>query len=274
MCYTAPMGHRLSSPLLRASGFRHAFWERPQPTSAANQAASGVGGRVAHRTAPDAAGPGAASPDGNGYVPGGDPLEHPVCAKQVHGTRVIAVPTELPPEGESAETEGPAVEGDALAAGAGNIAVGIYTADCLPLLLADPRTGSVAAVHAGWRGLVSGIVPATLAHLAKMHGSRMAELQAAIFPHIGPCCFEIGADVAGPLAEVHPQAVIRRPGRERPFGDLGLAVRAQLLAAGLVQHAIDRVAGCTACDPASFFSFRRDGRGAGRHLTAIASAPG
>jgi YfiH family protein len=169
-------------------------------------------------------------------------------ASQVHGARAIVVTGDA----ESIARE----EADALVAKDPEMAVGVRTADCVPILLANSKTGVVAAVHAGWRGVVSGVV-----HAAFEHG---AFDLAAIGPCIGACCFDVGSDVAAKLAP----HVVTRDGRTR--GDLRAAVRAQLQTHGLDPTRIDDVAGCTSCDSARFFSHRRDGEGAGRHLAIIA----
>ncbi len=171
-------------------------------------------------------------------------------ASQVHGARAIVVRGEADAESVARE------EADALVANEPEMAIGVRTADCVPVLLANSKTGAVAAVHAGWRGIVGGVV-----HSAFEHG---AFDLAAIGPCIGACCFDVGADVAEKLAP----HVVTRDGRLR--GDLRAAVRAQLERHGLDPARIDDVAGCTSCDSARFFSHRRDGEGAGRHLAIIA----
>jgi YfiH family protein len=153
-------------------------------------------------------------------------------------------------------------EADALVAPAGSGAVvGVRVADCVPILVADPKTGSVAAIHAGWRGVEAGVIPAALALLVG------GELLAAVGPCIGACCFEVGADVARRIAAVAPGAkVVVREAGGKAFVDLRAAVRAQL--EGLT---VEDVPGCTKCGGARFFSHRRDGDAAGRHLAAIAA---
>ena len=161
-------------------------------------------------------------------------------ASQVHGTRVVVAPCEVE-------------EADALVAREPETAVSVRTADCVPILLANTKTGAVAAVHAGWRGVALGVVHATF--------ERETFDLAAIGPCIGTCCFEIGDDVAQKLA---PHV---RSGK----GDLRGAVRAQLVSHGLDASRIEDVPGCTRCDAARFFSYRRDGQAAGRHLAVIAT---
>jgi len=183
---------------------------------------------------------------------------------QVHGARVVQVlATDVPAfvrRGEGA---------DALATGVPGHAVGIRTADCVPVLLADPRSGRVAVAHAGWRGVVAGVV--TRAALAV--GVPTERLVAAIGPSIGPCCFEVGEDVAVQIATATRPAVRLDRTGQRPRVDLWLAVEHQLRALHIAT--VDTLGRCTVCEPELFFSYRRDGARAGRQWSAIAArSPG
>jgi YfiH family protein len=169
-----------------------------------------------------------------------------IQVKQVHGNRAVL----------AAEAAGQ--EGDALVARAGDGAVGVRVADCVPVLVADPASGGVAAIHAGWRGVVGGVLAAGVWRLG---GSGLV---AAIGPCIGACCFEVGRDVAQKLAFVD------RWQGDKAYVDLRAAVRGQLLALGLADASIEDVPGCTKHEPERFHSFRRDGANSGRMLAAIA----
>jgi YfiH family protein len=171
-----------------------------------------------------------------------------IQVKQVHGAQAVLA------------TEAAGQEGDALVARAGGGAVGVRVADCVPVLVADPASGGVAAIHAGWRGVVGGVLRAGV----ELLGGR--GLVAAIGPCIGACCFEVGRDVAGKLG-----FVVREEG-DKAYVDLRAAVRAQLRALGLADAAIEDVAGCTRHEGERFHSFRRDGANSGRMLAAIAPA--
>ncbi len=178
---------------------------------------------------------------------------------QVHGARIVDAGTLR----DAAARE----EADALLLRVKNEtearAIGVRVADCVPILVGS-RTRGVAAIHAGWKGVVSGVVAAALKELGA------DDAVAAIGPCIGPCCFEVGVDVALQIATAcgDPRVVARRDG-EKAHLDLRLAVRAQLVAAGA--RDIEDVPGCTRCDAARFFSYRRDGAQSGRHLAAIAA---
>ncbi len=173
-------------------------------------------------------------------------------ARQVHGREVVFA------EGDPERMLD--VEADAIVADAeSGAAVAARVADCVPVLVGDAASGRVAAIHAGWRGVVRGAIEAALAKLSA------GACVAAIGPCIGPCCFEVGADVA---REIGDAFVVRREG-EKAFVDLHAAVRAKLRAAGLQDASIDDVAGCTRCDAVRFYSYRRDGDRSGRQLGVI-----
>jgi len=162
--------------------------------------------------------------------------------RQVHGATVL--PARVGSRGE--------VEGDALWTDEPGLPIGALTADCVPVALV--REGgerpAVAVVHAGWRGLLAGVVPAAVATL----GGRVA---AAVGPAIGPCCFEIGDEVARPLRAAFGADAVRE-GR----GDLPLATERALRAAGVTR--VERFDLCTVCESARLFSHRRDAGVTGR----------
>ncbi len=127
------------------------------------------------------------------------------------------------------------------------------SADCLPLALARTDGGrpAVAVLHAGWRGLLEGIVAAGVEALGG------GSLAAAIGPGIGPCCYEVGEEVAAPFRERFGDDVVRE-GRL----DLWTSAERALRAAGIDR--VDRFDRCTACEPETFFSHRRDHGRTGR----------
>lgn len=163
------------------------------------------------------------------------------------------------------------VPADALVTHSPGLAVGVRVADCVPILLADVRTGAVAAVHAGWRGCVAHVLDRAIDVLAERAGSRPKDLLAAIGPHISLEAFEVGEEVAEAIAAVaHGEPVVSRE-YSKPHVDLGRTVRAQLLHRGLREETIEHVPGCTYREPVRFHSFRRDGKRSGRLLGAIVS---
>ena len=157
-----------------------------------------------------------------------------------------------------AENPGCVGEGDALVTRIPGVAVSIRTADCFPILLADPQTRAVAAVHAGWRGTAAGVVRASLARMQEEFGTKPENMYAAIGPGIGRCCYEVGAEVAR-------QFGLNEAGKL----DLAVENRNQLIAAGLQPEKIEQVGGCTFCQPRQFFSWRRDHDPAGRMISFI-----
>jgi YfiH family protein len=189
-------------------------------------------------------------------------VERVYSVVQVHGADVVHVPA-----GADAETVARS-HADALCANEAGCALGIYTADCVPILLCDPRTGAVAAAHAGWRGTVAGVAAATVRALGDHFGAAPADLRVAMGPSIGPCCFEVGDEVAAQFDGAFVRAGASKRGR--PTVDLRAANRAALIASGVHADHIDAAPACTACDRERFFSFRRDGRETGQHLAVIA----
>jgi YfiH family protein len=182
---------------------------------------------------------------------------------QVHGCGVHVV------DGRSEAEALLRTEGDALVSGDPSVACGVRSADCVPVLLADRDGGAVAAAHAGWRGVVAGVVESAVASL-RAHAGARCDLIAAIGPHISSAAFEVSEEVAEELraASPDPDVVGQRPGA-RPHVDLRRVVRAKLVALGLDPSCIDDVGGCTVGEPERFFSYRRDGARSGRHLSAI-----
>ena len=239
----------LHSPLLARHGFRHAFALRSGPVGAeARESLEALRRRTA--AALDC------------------PPERLYEVTQVHGAVIEKV------RGEKSREALLARQADALVSGEPNTALGVRVADCLPLLLGDPVTGAVAAIHAGWRGVEAGVVRKAVEALLSSPEVRASNLLAAIFPHIRPCCFEVGDEVADRLQAVCPDTpVVKRSNGNEPHVELATIVRAQLASAGVKRQRVDDVTGCTRCDPDRFFSYRRQGELAGRHLAAIAVSP-
>lgn len=175
-----------------------------------------------------------------------------VFAKQVHGATLVR-----------AEPGAGRAEADALWTDRPGTAVGVVTADCVPILIAHESGRFVCAVHAGWRGSAARIAARSVQALVEETRCGAAELRAAIGPHIGPCCYEVD----GPVLEAIPDPGVYRPSPRpgRAHLDLFALNRLQLEGAGIPGSQIERVGGCTACDPDLYPSYRRD-RGSGRLL--------
>ena len=179
-------------------------------------------------------------------------------ARQVHGNTAATLQDSVP--AASAICAG---ECDALVTDQPGTALVVQTADCVPILLAAP--GAVGAAHAGWRGTAKAVASTAVAALAKL-GARPAEIRAWIGPSIGPCCYEVGGEVAAQFAGDFVRASCGGPFRL----DLRAANVAQLTAAGVPSESIDVHPACTLCGGASFASYRRDGARAGRMIALIA----
>lgn len=251
------MAEVLRSAALSALGFRHGMSLRSGGVSRGPFSSMNLGRAVGDD-------PGAVERNHGrfaravGYAPA-EPFE----VSQVHGARVLVA------DGSTPACELRRHGADALIATRRGLAVAVRTADCLPVLIADPVTGVVAAVHSGWRSTVAGVVGRTVDTLVSEHGLRARDLHAALLPHIGPCCFEVGTEVAAELDAVSDAIGVVRIARPRPHVDLAAVVHAQLRASGVLSARIHSVPGCTCCQPARFFSHRREGAPGGRHLAAI-----
>jgi YfiH family protein len=186
--------------------------------------------------------------------------------RQVHSGTVLEM-TESDGDGPDRRWR----EGDALWTAAPGTGVGIRTADCVPLLLAHPDLPVCAAVHAGWRGMVAGVVKKTVRAIAERFGdSAVGGLVAAAGPAAKGCCYEIGEEVAGRLRDC-PRGGrhLARRGKERKWhADLQRLALEALLDAGLSPGRMEAVGPCTVCSPIHH-SFRREKSLTGRHLSFI-----
>lgn len=152
-------------------------------------------------------------------------------------------------------------EGDALWTADAELGVSVVTADCVPILLGGG--GAVAAIHAGWRGIAAGIIGAARRALPVPETA----LEAWIGPAIGPCCYEVGDEVAERVIAASSPAIAERGPSGRLHLDLQAAATLQLAASGVV--AVRTIAHCTRCNGRDLASYRRDGRAAGRNLAVI-----
>ena len=183
-----------------------------------------------------------------------------VFPKQIHGVAVHEV------EGDDVETEAAAIEADAIVTRAPGRAVGIVTADCVPILVAARDGSAVGAIHAGWRGLAAGVIEAGVA--AVTGGADPADCVAAIGPAARGCCYEVDDPVRDGLRQRYAALldgplVPGRPGHFRL--DLPRLAERVLISIGLKNTHIGNAARlCTVCSVDRFESYRRDGAAAGR----------
>ncbi len=205
-----------------------------------------------------------------------------VAMKQIHSAiiRPFAAVPATPCQGDASMTKAPC------------LLLGTQTADCVPILLVDPKKRVVAAIHAGWRGTLARIAQKTVGRMQFEYGCRPADLLAAIGPSIGPCCYEVGAefvakftaqfadaseyfdeartgDEPNPLQWLNMKPPGHQPSPQNVHLDLWKANRSQLLAAGLPANNIFTSALCTACRRDLFFSYRKEGAVSGRMLGVI-----
>ena len=180
-----------------------------------------------------------------------------VVPRQTHGVRIALI--------ENLPIAGDCLDGvDAVVTTLPRVAVGVNTADCLPLLLSDECAHVVAAVHAGWRGAVNGIVENALDVMIQA-GANPGDIHAYIAPHIGTCCFEVGDEVA---SRFHPGDVTRTAGG-RPHVSLSSSVVRSLTGHGVLPDNIACSGECTRCNPRHYFSARALGIASGRNFSFV-----
>lgn len=160
----------------------------------------------------------------------------------------------------------PLLSADGLSTDKAAARIAVKTADCVPILLADPVKRVVAAVHAGWRGTASGIASHSVTKMAERYGCRPADLLAALGPSIGPCCFEVDPDAGLRFQPIFPE---REDLDRRTTVDLREANRRLLIQAGLEPPNIASETPCTCCGGEEFHSWRRDRRPGERMFAVI-----
>lgn len=185
---------------------------------------------------------------------------------QVHGAEVVVL------SGEEDPAEVLLRRADALVTTARDVAVGVRTADCAPVLLVADNGAGVAAIHAGWRGAVGGVIGASVTALCRVASVTPDRLVASVGPCIGQDAFEVGPEVlAAARAVLTDVETLARPGRDdRAHLDLGGLALALLAQAGVTRA--DRVGACTAINLDRYFSHRAEHGQTGRQLSAIARA--
>jgi uncharacterized protein, YfiH family len=202
-----------------------------------------------------------------------------VRLRQSHSDRVVCVEQFSP---------GSLVAGDAVITRHPQLLLAVQVADCLPVLIVDRAKRILAAVHAGWRGILAGVVPKTLEVMQSRYASDLEHCLAVIGPSIGPCCYQVGQDVASRFEDTFPDCPqlwqdVRSQVEPVPSGtiptddplntrrmlDLSAACRFQLETAGLPDKSIFSDPPCTSCHRDVFYSYRADRQSTGRMLAAI-----
>lgn len=188
-----------------------------------------------------------------------------LSVKQVHGTDALIVDRPV--------TEMDRFEGgwDALITDQPGVTVIVRTADCVPVLVYDRCRKAVAAIHAGWRGAVAGILPKTIELMVTRFAIQPGDLRVSIGPSAGPCCYEVDQAVLEPLRRSHRDwpSLLRDDRGSKARLDLKVLVRRQAAEIGIPEDHITTVNVCTICHPDLFYSYRREGRVNGTMLNGI-----
>ncbi|MCK4739900.1 MAG: peptidoglycan editing factor PgeF [Deltaproteobacteria bacterium] len=191
--------------------------------------------------------------------------------KQVHGNKVLDL--------TEAAGDYSGFEADVIITKLRNIPIGILSADCLPVLLFDPVTKTIGAVHCGWRGTNACVIIETTKAMEQLYGSEPKDILAVLGPHIGPCCFKVGEVVINGFKETckNLKNNYNIKTSDNIFGtedgelwfDLGRANRLLLTQAGLREENIAFEFACTSCNNADYFSYRKENGITGRQIGLI-----
>jgi hypothetical protein len=187
-----------------------------------------------------------------------------VTVSQIHSDRLELV--------EDAGDLGGSPEADAIGTALAGIAVAVRVADCFPLLVADPRSKAIAAIHAGWRGVLNRIFSKTAMGMKAAYGSDPRDWIVAVGPGIRSCCFEVGVEVSSAFAKEFPGAELITSASDRPGGvylDLIRALEIQFHESGLDPGNVFDLGACTCCRTDEFFSYRAEGPQSGRMMALI-----
>lgn len=178
---------------------------------------------------------------------------------QVHGSevRLINDPSDAKP---AEDARGDTVFCDAIVSNAFGVLAGVKTADCVPILMGDPKTGSFAAVHAGWRGTLAQVATKALGQMIDEYKTRPQDVRVVIGPAAGSCCYEVGADVIEAFGNSFPghETLFTETRKDHACIDLLKANRSQLVSAGVDPDKINIAPLCTMCHTDLFFSYRRE----------------
>ena len=177
---------------------------------------------------------------------------------QMHGSDVRLV-NNLAEAKPAEDARGDTIYCDAIISNASGILAGVKTADCVPILIGDPRTSSFAAVHAGWRGTLAEVATRTLQRMTAAYNTDPRDVRVAIGPAAGSCCYEVGTDVIDPFRNKFPdQELFTETRAGHACINLLDANRRQLILAGVNPDRISIAPLCTMCRTDLFFSYRRE----------------
>lgn len=197
-------------------------------------------------------------------------LDNLIMPRQTHSCRVAVIDTHY--MSSDIDQQEQALEGvDALVTSMPGVVIGVNTADCVPIVLADAAVGVIAVAHAGWRGTVGGIVGAVVEEMCRQ-GSRVEHIVASMGPSICQACFEVGDEVVEAFGKAgfDLSAIVKRNASTgKAHIDLRAANRDVLVAAGVLEGNIVLSRHCSRCEHGRFFSARRLGIDSGRTFTGI-----
>jgi YfiH family protein len=231
------------SKVLDQPGIRHGFFGREGGRSTGDLASNNMS--IAQGDNPDLV---VSNRSSAAYAMGEYGIKDLVVFRQIHSTTVVTL-TERP-------THGVAVEADAMVTNRPDLLLGILTADCSPVLLADPVARIAGAAHAGWKGAAGGILAATVRAMVAL-GAEPGNIRAAIGPTISATNYEVGPDTAAQIVALDPAAaryVTVPPGETREHFDIPGLLTEQLFAAGV--GLVGDLGRCTYADPGRYFSHR------------------
>ena len=197
-----------------------------------------------------------------------------VTPNQVHGDAVARVTAADAGRGATSYDDS-IQETDALITNEPNLPLMLCFADCTPIVFLDPEQRAVGIAHGGWKGTVMSIAAKTLAKMGEAFGTQPKDVLVGIGPSIGPCCFEVGDEVAARFREAFSYAdeLLITENDGRPHVNLWEANRQQLLRAGVPDANIQVAGECTCCRHKWYYSYRADGGTTGRIAAMIALKP-
>jgi polyphenol oxidase len=185
-----------------------------------------------------------------------------VTMQQVHADNIVEVTDKKMKEAGVA---------DGMVTAETGVYLGVLTADCVPLLFIAPRQRLAAAVHAGWRGTLAGIAAKTVEFFSGCYDVAAGDLEVALGPSIGVCCYEVNDDVATPLMKkwgaLTTPSIAMKDGK--PHINLSRLNRDILRAAGVPGTQLYQIGPCTRCAAEEFFSYRREGGETGRQIGVV-----
>ena len=190
-----------------------------------------------------------------------------VTMRQVHGEKIIEVKDKKLKE---------AGDADGMVTAETDLYLGVLTADCVPLLIIAPKQKLAAVVHAGWRGTLVGIAAKAVGFFQEHYDVAATDIEVALGPSIGPCCYEVKDDVAVPLMKkwgrLTTPSISVKDGKS--FINLRRLNRDILRASGVPGNQLFQVGPCTSCAPEEFFSYRRERSETGRQISVVGWLPG